>query len=708
MKPMSIAGTADGSPAANRGLASVVACGLAAAAAYLCIALFLLRGVLADPTRLLPFNGQINESSALLGHMDQSMVVAVITRNADTLFHAPATLRDAPGACHPLPGAWVLGEHMFGEGLLMALPWALTGDPVLAYNVLLLLTLWIPGLTAFALGMRFLRSPPAAFVSGLLFQLVPARVIDGGHPYLHGDLWLPLALLALHDVCRRARWRDGLLLGVTTALCALETIYVLLAALLQLGVYALHLARGVPRPGRSLALLAAAGALSGAVALWVLGPYFEARAEWGLLAGRRTFFVPWWVYLPGYITFPGFGLLALVGLGLLDRRRGAREIEGDDPRLALLAGTGFVLWCTTTGLPLPGFGTEIPSPFRLLAGILPGLDAVRSLYAMGNAAWIGACLVAGYGVLQLGRMAGGRTVLAGVVAGFVVLAVQLEPRLARFAFGAPLDFRVWQAAPSSDEIELVRASGPEGAIVDLPMPAPGQGMARLGMARQMLLAAYGPRPTAACYNSFETPLADQMWQLTTALPAPGAVAALGALGFDTALSHGALWSPPKRQRFEAEVAAGPPGTARLVATGTAGDVTAYRLETAGAGTGSSAWTDDVAVLAPAGEPELSVPTAGGSLRLAVRVTGDVAYRAERIAPAAVMLRWREDQGTVAGESRARTLLPIALGPGLTSEITVWAVPPRAGHFLLELEPVSHPGAIVARARVNAVAANVEQ
>ncbi len=707
MKPMSVAQVRGGSLSANRGRVSVVSCALAAAAAYLCIALFLLRGVLADPTRLLPFNGQIDESSASLGHMDQSMVVAVITRNADTLFHAPATLRDAPGACHPLPGAWVLGEHMFGEGLLMALPWALTGDPVLAYNFLLLLTLWIPGLTAFALGMRFLRSPPAAFVSGLLFQLVPARIIDGGHPYLHGDLWLPVALLALHDVCRRARWRDGLLLGVATALCALETIYVLLAALLQLGVYALHLARGTPRPGRSLALLAAAGALSGAVALWVLGPYFEARAEWGLLAGRQTFFVPWWVYLPGYITFPGFGLLALLALGLLDRRQGAREIEGDDPRLALLAGTGFVLWCTTTGVPFPGLGAEIPSPFRLLAGILPGLDAVRSLYAMGNAAWIGACVVAGYGVLWLGRMAGGRTAMAGVLAACAVLVVQLEPRLARFAFGAPLDFRVWQAAPARDEIELTRASG-RAAIVDLPMPAPGERLARLRMARQMLLAAYGPRPTAACYNSFETPLADQIWQLTRALPASGAVAALGALGFDTALSHGALWSPPERQRFEAEVAAGPSVAPRLVAVGKAGAVTAYRLETAGAGAGATTWTDDVAVLAPAAEPEFSVPLAGGSLRLAVRVMGDVAYRAKRIAPVAVSLRWRDAEGVVAGEDRVRTLLPIALAPGLTSEITAWVVPPRAGQFVLELAPVAHPDVVVARARVTAVAPAVER
>ncbi len=740
---MASPGTAQGSTLNGPGRRARNLCAFAAALAYLLVALFLLRGVLPDPSRLLPFNGQIDERSAGLGHMDQSMVVAVIARNADALLRSPLALRTAAGACHPLPRSWVLGEPMFGEGLLMALPWALTGDPILAYNGLLLLTLWIPGLTAYALGMRFLGSPPAAFVTGLLFQLVPARIVDGGHPYLHGDLWLPLALLALHDVFRRARWRDALLLALMTALCALETIYVLLASLLQLGVYALHLWRGAPRRGRSLALLGLAGVVSGAVAAWMLLPYFDARTEWGLLEGRQTFFAPWWIYLPGFITFPGFAFLGLLALGLADRLYRKREVEGDDPRLALLGGTLLVLWCSVAAIPIPGLGVGLPSPFLLLASVVPGFDAVRSMYAIGNAAWLGACVVAGYGVLRLGALAAGRVVLAGCAAGLLVLVLHFEPRLARLAFGAPLDFGIWEGAPSRAEIDLIKeVAGESGAILELPMPEPGQAMARLRMARQMLLAAYARRPTAACYNSFESPLADQIWQLTKSLPAPGAVAALDALGFGTVLSHASLWRPGEGEAFEVAVAAQLGAYPRLVESGRRDGLKAYRVEVGppqasgdlpgsrGEGSAGRPWpmTGDVSVLVPAREGETGTTpdkerqqlrwqadhvTEEGAkvglqpkrqrLRLPVQVARETVFRVAEFTPSELLVRWRDQAGRIVAEHPTRGLLPLALAPGLTMAISLEVRPPGPGLFVVEVEPLANRGRVIARVGVEVLA-----
>src|SRR5690606_23384198 len=106
------------------------------------------------------------------------------------------------------PESHTLGEHMLGLGILAALPWALTHDPILSFNVALLLTLWIAGVAMYRLAWHFTGSVPAALVAGLLFEITPRRLADQTHPYIHGDLWTPLALLCLHRALARARWRD--------------------------------------------------------------------------------------------------------------------------------------------------------------------------------------------------------------------------------------------------------------------------------------------------------------------------------------------------------------------------------------------------------------------------------------------------------------------------------------------------------------------
>src|SRR5690606_35611639 len=151
-------------------------CVALAALAYLCIALFVLRAVLPSPGTLLPYPALLDWDSSpkmdltLLDHRDQSMVVSVVSRNAAILTSEPWNLFAGFGQCHPMPRSYTLGEHMIGPSLFAALPYLVTRDPILSYNVALVFTLWIPGLTMFALSYRFTRSPAAAFVAGMLFQ----------------------------------------------------------------------------------------------------------------------------------------------------------------------------------------------------------------------------------------------------------------------------------------------------------------------------------------------------------------------------------------------------------------------------------------------------------------------------------------------------------------------------------------------------------
>src|SRR6185436_11822564 len=101
---------------------------------------------------------------AEVNQFDQQMVLSVVTRNARLLPTRPWEIAEG-GQCVPTPRSYTLGEHMFGNGLLSVLPYAITRDPIVSYNVLLVLTLWLPALTMYALSLYFTGSPAAAFVA---------------------------------------------------------------------------------------------------------------------------------------------------------------------------------------------------------------------------------------------------------------------------------------------------------------------------------------------------------------------------------------------------------------------------------------------------------------------------------------------------------------------------------------------------------------
>ncbi len=114
-------------------------------------------------------------------HGDQKLVVAMVADHARALLHTPATLLDGP-QCHPLRRALMLGQHELGEGFLGVVPYALTRDPVLTYNVVMLLSIALAGVAMHALVRSWTGDVVAAFVAGTLFAVHPARIGDVVHP----------------------------------------------------------------------------------------------------------------------------------------------------------------------------------------------------------------------------------------------------------------------------------------------------------------------------------------------------------------------------------------------------------------------------------------------------------------------------------------------------------------------------------------------
>lgn len=689
-------------------------CAALAALAYLAIALFVLRAVLPSPGTRLPYPALLDWDSrkdmdlTRLDHRDQSMVVSVVSRNAALLGRAPSQLLEGFGQCHPMPRSYTLGEHMIGPSLLAALPYAVTHDPILSYNVALLLTLWIPALTMYALTFHFTRSPAAAFVAGMLFQLVPGRVVDPSHPYVHGDLWAPLVILYLYRLFGEERWRHALLFALFVCLEILESIYPLV------GCAILVLACGIPlvvRHWRRLPALLPKIALASVIVLtaaWlVLGPYLATRATWRLLGGRTSVLLTLGDYGFGSIYFPGVMILGLAALGVADRLRGLagarshapRTSVAGDPRLPLLAGGVVIIWCTVYGIPVPFTGYLLPSPIEMLKSFVPGLDAVRALIAIGITANLAWAFLAGFGTLLLIRH---RSAIAAAGVAAIATALTLlflyDGRFAKPMFSV-WTFRLdaWEASPKAADVALLRRTG-RGAVLDVPYPLM-ETPAATNLAPHLLLNAYDPRPTASCYNSFVSPVQLQIMEMSSRLPSPEAADALAALGFGTLVIDKVRMDPRALQSF-LDGLRDLDASERIRPAGATGRLVTYHLSSPVAVTSAYDGLGSVET-APLG---VRRDPRDASVRVDVEVAnhGTETFRLpDPIAPEDLLVRWHGADGRVAWSETARALLPMALAPGARFPVALRLTPPsQPGRYVIDVARPSAPDRILARRTID--------
>jgi hypothetical protein len=652
---------------------------LFATVAYLAVAIWAYRAVLEDPSRLLPADVQAGGILA-----DQSVALAQVARNADALLHDPAHFFDS-FQCYPLPHSFTLGEHMFGNGLLAALPYAVSHDPVLSFNVLLILSVWIAGVTMYLFALEFLRSPPAAFVVGLLFALDPMRVYGVQHPFAYADMWTPAALLFLHRLFAHGGLANTLAFALFTSLEVLQSFYPLLWSSILLLAYALYLSfihrrvllARIPYLALALALLVGA--------VWiVLGPYLEARATWGLLSGR--FSVP----LP--LSLAKFTNIAMV-LGLaamLDRWRGRRPRDGEDPRLCFFIAGLFLLWAAVGPVALPSLGIVMPSPRALMRVLIPGVDAVRGLWTLVLGTNLAVAFLAGYAVVAILERVRGR--VGGVIVVALCAAIVVERLHGQLApwVGKPPYMTTWRPRPPDEDLSLLRrTSGPTFHVPN----------DDLGNAAALRLVGYSLRPSSACYASFVSPLVPQLDRLAQQLPEPAAADALYALGFRTVLLHANRIALPDLRRFQRSVGSGPAGE-HLKLVGKNTRIVAYDLSS------RAPVSQDVALLAAAAgdadtSPVAQVSGDRASIDFEIVNAGPQVFRhPDPIAPSDLVVRWSLASGEVVSEQRTRAILPLALAPSSREPLALdLDVPGNPGRYVVSIAPAVTPQLIVARRTV---------
>ena len=160
---------------------------------------------------------------------------------------------------YPTRDTLAFSEHLLGLSVIASpIAW-LTGNPLVTYNLTMLLTFPLCGVAMYALVYRLTRSAAAAFIAGLAFAFAPYRMATLPHIQLLASFWAPLALLGLHEFVSAGRWQWLLLYATAWALQGAANGYTLVFFSILVGIWVLWfvVAR---RSWRALAIIAAATA----------------------------------------------------------------------------------------------------------------------------------------------------------------------------------------------------------------------------------------------------------------------------------------------------------------------------------------------------------------------------------------------------------------------------------------------------------------
>jgi hypothetical protein len=192
----------------------------------------------------------------------------------------PSALFDA-NQFHPERLTLTYSDAMIVPALMTAPLFWMGMHPVVIYNILLLASFALSGISMFLLARALTGRIDAALVAGGLFAFYPYRFEHYSHLELLMTMWIPLALWGLHRTLASGRVRDGLWTGLAFALQTMSSLYYgcFLAVYMTVVGVALWLGRG--RPRQPIRACAAGALLAAALIAPVAGQYIASRPMMG-------------------------------------------------------------------------------------------------------------------------------------------------------------------------------------------------------------------------------------------------------------------------------------------------------------------------------------------------------------------------------------------------------------------------------------------
>ena len=407
--------------------------------------------VLTYPLALHPANAVEDRQDALLN-------VWITAWDGHALLDDPLHLFDA-NIFHPYPRTLAYSELLLGNALLALPVTAITGNPVLGYNLALLLSFVLSGWGTYLLVLKLTRSPGAGVVAGIIFAFSSYRLTNLAQAQLLITQWLPFALLALHQLLRRPRLRHVATFVLFFWLQTLSSFYYgILLALMVFGYWILAVgywlrSRSTPADhnGRTAPQLRYSLLAACCLLLLILPfalPYFQVQRELGFersLADSEPFSASLRQYLmvpPGSVLydgrlpsddtpiaggypvdalFPGVVALGLAAWGL---------VRGQGPRrwfffFLLLASCILSLGPRLYLAPGQPAALDVALPYAWLYAVVPGFKALRAPARFDVLVTLSLAVLAGCGVASFKQQAtSGKRALLVFTACFLLLAAE--------------------------------------------------------------------------------------------------------------------------------------------------------------------------------------------------------------------------------------------------------------------------------------------
>jgi hypothetical protein len=143
---------------------------------------------------------------------DPRLAIWILGWNNHVVLDGAPSLFDA-NMFHPEPNALALTEHLFGISLFTLPVYAISRNPVLAYNIVWLLSFFLSALSIHVLVWRLLRDHTAALVAGLVYAFCFFKMQHGhAHLQIIWSFWIPLTYVVTHagvDTAAIARARQS-------------------------------------------------------------------------------------------------------------------------------------------------------------------------------------------------------------------------------------------------------------------------------------------------------------------------------------------------------------------------------------------------------------------------------------------------------------------------------------------------------------------
>jgi hypothetical protein len=332
--------------------------------------------------------------SSFNGPRDNRLIPWVLAWVAHALSTSGANVFDAP-IYFPSPRMLTGSEHFFALQAAFAPLYWLTGNAVLAANVVVLLS--YPG-AAIAMDRLLCAcglAPGAAWFGGFAFALGPLRVPGSVQPLQFMNLFLPLVGLASMRLRQAFGWRPLAGFGVVFAVGVFSSYYLAANLFVLAAVYGLlETFRPAPRRLRFATAWVATVAVTLVALAIVSRPYFERRDELGRAESARV--VPPPVPPPAAppsstsghntVAWEYFGRLAVMWAGVVPTclaGGGLPGIVARSPEIRRVARIGLGFAVLGVALALRAYEPVLPAPIRDALGFLRFPRRFLLLYGFG-------------------------------------------------------------------------------------------------------------------------------------------------------------------------------------------------------------------------------------------------------------------------------------------------------------------------------------